>query len=695
MVLLLLSYLLYDDSLLFPKNKSNEPPIGMIAKSDNDVRRKNSDNFIWIPGNKKDEVYNKDSIFTGDKSQAAIVLNDGSTIQIQENSLVNLNMKNGQMQLDLRFGQFSGNGNTPIHIKTGNEEYTIQGKDAKFEINRSQSGALDVKILSGDAEISGKNGRQNLKSNESLQISHKGIEKGQADAKIRLITKNDTYLYRAADKMPVSFEWEGHGPIGQYEIEISKTEDFKKPSVLRSTAEQKIGVRDSLKEGPYFWRVKGLDIRRKLLVTSAAQKFYLSYLLPPQVLEPANKGTIKVDALNGPDGLQANTKVIWQGDPRHTAYHWQLSTTDDFKEIVAEKSALTAKELTTPHLRSGLYFTRVRGFDKDERPSPWSKAHAFTMEVNAEEKPPAPRLVEKRMRFMMPKLEGRAPSAATSPQLAWTEVDVAKTYRWEIAKTPRFAGAQAAETENTKVAWTQYKPGKYYFRVYTRTALGQSSDPSETGILEVYGDAPVLGGIPSALVKETNINAVPPEKDVRVSWSPIPDANSYLVQVDKSPEFENPAQQEVNVTDSTVHLPAPGKYFVRVKALNDAAQDISEFSNIQDTTYVFKKTYRAPALVEPFDKTTVFLQKDMEPLIWLEWDAVPDASKYQLEVSSNPEFSRIIMTKSLSETRFLIREKIPYGNIYWRVRAMGADESLNSDWAERQFMIIHQKNRGF
>ncbi|WP_413291015.1 FecR domain-containing protein [Bdellovibrio sp. HCB337] len=694
-ILLALSYLLYDDSLIFPKNTSNEPLIGTISSSNNDVRRKNSGNFIWLPGNKKDQVFNKDSIFTGDGSEAQIQLSDGSVIQIQENSLVNLNLKNGQMELDLRFGQFTGNGNSPIRIKTGSEEYTIQGKDAKFEINRSQTGDLDVKVLSGDAEITGKNGKQKLQSNEALQITKKGIEKGQVEAKVRLITKNDIYMYRAADKLPLAFEWEGRGPIGQYEIEIAKTEDFKKVLALRTTAEQKISVKDSLKEGPYFWRVKGLDSRRKHLATSTSQKFYLSYMMPPQVVTPTDKATVKVEALSGPTGLQANTKITWQADERHKNYQWQLSRSADFSDILVEKDAWTPKEVITPNLRSGPYFTRVRGYDKDKHPSPWSKPHAFTFEVNAEVKPPAPRLVEKRIRFQMPKTEDRAPSAANSPQMAWTDVDVAKDYRFEISKSPRFTGAQVVETENTRTTWTQYKPGKHYFRVYTRTALGQSSDPSETGVIEVYGDAPVLGGIPSTLIKETNINAVPPEKEVRVTWSSIPDAQSYLVQMDKSPTFENPVQQEVNTTDGTVRLPEPGKYFVRVKALGEGSQDMSEFSNVQDTTYVFKKTLKAPELIEPYDKTTVFLQKDMEPLIWLEWAAVQDATKYHVEVSSDASFSRIVMSKTLGETRFLVREKIPYGNIYWRIRALGPDESLNSDWADRQFMIHHQKNRGF
>jgi FecR-like protein len=693
-VLLLLSYLLYDDSLLFPPDTNTESAIGVISISANDVRRKNSGNFVWLPGNKQDQIYNRDSIFTGDGSQAAIQLNDGSLIQIQENSLVNLNLKNGQMELDLRFGQFVGKGNSTIRVKTGDDEYTIQGKDAQFEINRSHAGALDVKVLSGNAEISSKAGKENLKSNESLQISKKGAEKNQVDAKITLLTKEDSLMYRAADKQPIAFAWEGKGPLSQYQIEIAKTEDFKKILALRTTPDQKIAVKDSLKEGPYFWRVKGLDERRRTLASSAVQKFYLSYMQPPTITSPADQTTLKNKALDGGDGLQASTQINWTADELPVRYQWQLSKAPEFTENLAEKT-LTEKTITTPNLYQGTYYTRVRGFDKDNHPSPWSKTHTFNFEVTSEKKPPAPRLVEKRIRFQMPKLEERAPSAASSPQLAWTTVDAAKTYHWDIAKNARFVGATSAETPSTKVAWTQYKPGKYYFRVFAKTDLGQSSDASETGTLEVYGDAPVLNAFPSILIKSDDIRATAPAKEARANWSSIPEAKTYLVQVDKSEEFANPTQMEVPATESSVSLPEPGKYFVRVKALNESSQDMSEFSNTQTVDYVFKHTLKAPELIEPYDKTTIFLQKDMEPLIWLEWNPVPDTPKYQLEVSSKPDFSNVVISKTMTNTRFLVKEKIPYGAIYWRVKAIHEDDSLSSSWSTRQFMFIHQRNDGF
>ena len=48
-VFLVLSYFLYDDSLLFSRGQNNKlNHIGNIIKSNNDVRRKNSDTFSLV-----------------------------------------------------------------------------------------------------------------------------------------------------------------------------------------------------------------------------------------------------------------------------------------------------------------------------------------------------------------------------------------------------------------------------------------------------------------------------------------------------------------------------------------------------------------------------------------------------------------------------------------------------------------------
>lgn len=697
LLLLALSYLLYDDSLILPHNaaSSSSQAIGTIFTSDNDVRRKNVDNFVWYPGAKKDMVYNKDSIFTGDRSNADIQLNDGSVIHIQENSLVNLNLKDGQMQLDLRYGQFVGNSkNGALKVKSGDEEYTVKGTDAQFEINRSQTGALDVRVLSGNAEIDSKKGKEVLKPHESLQISKNGINKGMTEVEIRLITKDSLVLYRSTDKDPLNFQWDPRGNLDQFQIEFSKTPDFKTIAASEITDANQVNFKSALREGTYYWRVQGLDDRRKPLATSKVEKFFLSYLQAPQVLFPEKNANLKTTSLPTKDGsITGSTKIMWNADPRLAEFEWQVSKDMDFKSVTAQKN-VKEKESVASNLSQNTYYLRVRGFDKDHRSSPWSEPQTFKMDIVAEAKPPPPHLLQAKVHFQIPKPEDRTPSSEAAPKLAWSDVDEASNYHWEVSRTPQFTGSTTGDTEDTRLTWPNPKPGLYYYRVYSRSDLGQLSDPSETGELEVFGGTPMMNPVTSTLVKNSDVNAVPPAKEVPVSWSSIPDAKSYVVQYDQNPDFSNPKQVESTGTQSKVTLPEPGKYFARVKAVGENGRDLTEFSSIQPMIYTFHHLLKGPDLAEPMDQTTIFMQKDTAPYTWLVWHPVNTAHEYELQVSMTPDFARPIIKKTTKDTRFLIRDRIPYGNVYWRVRAIAEDAELSSDWSGWTFTIYHQKNQG-
>jgi hypothetical protein len=700
-VLLALSYLLYDDSLLYPqKTRGDEKSVGSLTSLENDVRRKSITDFVWIPGTKKDEIYNQDSIFTGDQSKASVQLADGSVIQIQENSLVNINVRNGQMQLDLRFGQLTGNGNSSIHVKTDTDEYTIDGKSGSFEVNRSSSGALDVHVLSGKAEIKGKKGRQDLKTNESLQISNNGIEKNQVDASIQLLTDDNVIMYRQVDKDPVKFAWKGKGPLSQYQLEIATEESFKKLISLDEVASESATVTDAMSEATYFWRVKGLNNLRKTLAVSKTQKFYLSYLQAPHFTTPQNDSTQELKAL-GPDAdaLKASFSMTWEASPRTTSFTWQLSDSETFTQIVAEKKITekdaAIKKLQTPEVASGKYYARIRGYDAEAHPSPWSPIHAITVDIENEERLPAPKLNQTLTRFQMPQLLGRAPSAAESPQVSWTAVEQAKNYHWEIANNPSFHGAKAVDLNDTKMAWTGFKPGKYYYRVFARSELGQLSLASTTGEILVLSAEPTLNPMTPLVAKSSNPEAKAPEKVLNISWSAVPGANRYKLEIDKTAEFKAPLEKVVTAPSEQITLTEPGSYFVRVKAIGETDEDLSEYSKVEEANYTYKINLKAPVLTEPLNGTTVFLQKDADPYLWLGWQAVPGATGYILEYSTTADFSPVLLNVQQTETQFLIKTKIPYGKIFWRVRAISKFKGYDSEWTSWQFTILQQRNQGF
>ena len=61
--------------------------------------------------------------------------------------------------------------------------------------------------------------------------------------------------------------------------------------------------------------------------------------------------------------------------------------------------------------------------------------------------------------------------------------------------------------------------------------------------------------------------------------------------------------------------------------------------------------------------------------VLFEWAQIPDASEYQIEISSNSSFSSILSTAVTSSLVYLEDESLDWdGDYYWRVRPI-LDES--------------------
>ena len=176
----------------------------------------------------------------------------------------------------------------------------------------------------------------------------------------------------------------------------------------------------------------------------------------------------------------------------------------------------------------------------------------------------------------------------------------------------------------------------------------------------------------------------------------MPGAYKYILEIDPTENFKSSKKYEVNGAIVPVLLEKPGTYHVRVAALNQSGKIISRYSAPEKFKYIYRVPLALPALIEPFDKTTVFMQQDTEAFIWLEWKSVKDVKVYQLDVSSSPSFDKIIMNTQTNEPRYLVKNKLPPGKLYWRVRAISEDPQMNSDWTPpREFSILTKKNETF
>lgn len=700
--LMAFSYFLYDDSLLFQQsNNSQLEHIGSVANSANDVRRKNLNTFSWMPASKKDEVFQNDSIFTGDRSEASIQLKDGSIIQIQPNSLITLNMKNGQMNLDLRYGNLVGElaQGSSLTVKSGTEEFNLENdpktkQKSKIEFNKAHSGSVGLKLLSGKAALidQKKQTKKELKENTPIKVSQKGEVKPAEPITLQLLGEKERSIVRINPDDSIPFEWKGQGDISRFELELSPEEHFNHISLSQLSTSSQVGIKDALEPGSYFWRVKAYDSNGRVAVTSPPHKLHLQHITAPKVLTPQEQAELTWEILiKKPEDLVAAVPLTWESSPLLVNFTWQLASDAEFTQLLKEEST-PRNEALTPKLNNGTYWLRVRGETTNRHFSPWSSPVSFTMNLVAkrEERPARPELVTKTIKFKPS--QDREPAAVTAPQIVWKPVTKSKLYHVQIAKDLNFKEAQRFDVTTTQVEWSKYRPGRYFYRVYARGTNDLLSAPSEVGTLDIALQNPILN--PFMEIRLVGQNPSP--KEVAIHWTEIPFAKSYLVQMDTNSEFKNPTRLEYSSAGGKLKVPAPGKYSVRVQALDENNKPLTEFSNIEELLYSFRSPLTTPVLAEPFNGASIFLQKEMEPFIWLEWKKVAGAATYRIEISTDVDFSRILIARNLKENRFLIKERVPLGKLYWRVRAESEKESEISEWAEkREFTIYHQKNEGF
>ena len=701
LVLLAFSYFLYDDSLLFPKSHNDKLElIGDVATSQNDVRRKNLDTFSWLPATRKDAIYQNDSIFTGDGSEAVIKLADGTQIHIAPNSLITLNMKNGQMNLDLRYGNLTGEiaQGSSLVVKSGTEEFKLEGSEkAKINFKKAHTGTVDLKLLSGKARVtdSRRAAKTELTKDTVVAVTQKGEVKQVERTKIEVYTA-DTFLswMRINPEQPMNFQWDSKGDVARYEFEIAPTQDFGTTAVTKLSSEKKVEVTDPLEPGDYYWRVKAYDRGGELAATSIPRKMSISHLGPPVVVSPAKASEISLEMkVKSEAELVTTTEIKWQAPAQLKNFIYEIAQDSSFTQVLKQDKTTNLSALT-PRLPNGTYWVRVIGQTANKENSAWSEAIPFTIKLVAKQAPAleAPVLVAKRIQFKVPSGKDRNPAAEQAPKMEWKPVVQSQGYKVQVSKDINFSKVETYDVQNTKALWSQFRGGHSYYRVFAKGENGELSEPSAIGSINVELNAPTLQPLkPIYGIGET---ATP--REANVYWSEVPDAKSYLVQLDKSDSFATPQQYEFKSASGRLTIPNPGEYKVRVQALDERNKPLSDFSNVEGLKYTFHSPLLTPLPLEPYNNVSIFLQKTTEPSIWVEWKKVQGAEIYKIEISDKEDFSRVLMTSAVTGNRFLIKDRVPLGKLYWRVRAQTKDESEMSEWTERrEFTVYHQKSETF
>ena len=266
------------------------------------------------------------------------------------------------------------------------------------------------------------------------------------------------------------------------------------------------------------------------------------------------------------------------------------------------------------------------------------------------------------------------PVASTTPAFSWTRVSGATGYEFQVDDSDDFSSPiQAVTTTNrTYVPTVRLKAGTSYWRV---RANGLNSARSAWSRAEVVvdGTAP-----PSPISPIDNAPLEQPESPALLQWSPVSGAVGYQVEVDADGNWVGATVYNTPGTSFQVPTPqAPEVWHWRVRAdLGNGT--FTEWSDPLDGA-----TYEILPLADVQPDPTMELGGTVQDVV-LKWLPVPGATRYELQVGLDEDFTQPVETRTVVSTRY--SPTITYDNdqFFWRVRAIDAGNNKMA-WPQTPF----------
>ncbi|MBX2986918.1 MAG: FecR domain-containing protein [Bdellovibrionaceae bacterium] len=607
LLLLLFSYFLYDDSLLFPqRDESGLRRIGRINVSGNDVRVKSATAFTWFPAQQVDVVHLNDAIFTGERSKAQVRLEDGSLLEVSENSLITLNTRDGQMNLELRYGDLDTklSPNKPLKIQADGKTYELSGSGT-VRINKSGNG-IDVSVTEGSAKVKGQKGEQNVAAGRRLKVSADGAIETAATPVITTPPEKSvvTQVFRTIDAgekrtASTALSWTTDPLYEKYQYEISRDPVFLERVHLAETRQAGVET-PALGNGVYSYRVRGVykDGRKSPWSGIAEYRIELTpELIPPPEAPVMSRKQYEFNA--GEQRKRAPSSVpkpvvSWSKVDRAKSYRVQFSRRPDFEN--AQSYSVEGQSLAWPDSKPGTWHVRVAAVSEEGLNSAPSEASKLQVNLDELRLDPMNKL----------SVSGPLPFEQAPPgevKARWTPVPGASSYLVQLDGSSDFAAPQqfSLPAESDSAALPLPRPGQYHVRV---RALGEDGRPvtafsnSEMAEYEYVHEksAPPPAALRApALVEPFDQAAIflqsTRQPMIWLEWRKVLNVSRYEIEVALEPEFKRPLLTERLENNRYLlrrQIPV-GKFYWRVRAYSEDGVKASEWTDARQFTIYSQK----------------------------------------------------------------------------------------------------------
>lgn len=445
-------------------------PVGFVEYKYHQVQRKFSDRMLWEDVESKSPIYAFDWVMTKDKSDARITLNNGMKVDMDPESMVEIDESRDGVGLTLRDGTIRAD-------TRGGKKGSITAADGtKIDLDKADaqitagSQGVSVDVKSGNATVKSQGKESQIGAGEIGSVTNGAI----AREKTSVILKSPAQgaVIEDASK-PVEFAFEA--PAGSTDCTIQLKSEKNRRNLKTSGGTLKTTVSD----GSYQWRVSCTQNGQS--VSSSAGAFRVRpaasfALVAPErgQLIPANQaenlvlrwrggGKVKVDVSQNADFSSAAKSVEVDGEDlsvrnlKPGKYYWRVAPLRDKSQAIQSSFTISEKGELLTETDAEAAAKKKLAADKAAK----DKAEA-DKKAAEKAKPEKVRVVARGPGSLT--IEPDAVSA--NVKLSWTPANKAYDYRIRIGREKSLANVIANEKISGKGQATfALKPGIYYYKI--------------------------------------------------------------------------------------------------------------------------------------------------------------------------------------------------------------------------------------
>ncbi|MDR2964522.1 MAG: FecR family protein [Treponema sp.] len=339
-------YLFYKS--LFQSLGSQSDPVGVVVIKINSVQRRMGNRVLWDRLFTQSPVYDGDLIRVPENSSAVLVFTDNE-IELTENTLIRIQLKDGNPQIELA----SGSINLNTGAEGGNISLVIEGRTIDAAPGTVLSAAagdegMTLQVSEGRAVLTTEHGEnREAEAGTLLSLNTEGVERQEPAAAVIRPKPNANYLKAGQEKLEIAFSWNRIN-LERDEVvylQIARERGFNS-FVYNAAAFDNAGV--ALDTGLWHWRL----VFENTVLNSG--RFTVTEAVGPSLINPAMNSLFRYST-QPPQVL-----FQWTEIEGASSYLFQAASSPDFSSMQIERQVWGTSFTDDANIGQGVWYWRVR-----------------------------------------------------------------------------------------------------------------------------------------------------------------------------------------------------------------------------------------------------------------------------------------------------------------------------------------------